>query len=135
MRDQEFASAKVSGPAIGLIVTSAIGLIALFLGLAFDLLLLTTGLGDDLPAQQGGIRKEQQIMGRMTWSLAMVLTNTIIFIGAIHMKRLKSCSIARLACILAVVPCCGPCFVLGIPFGIWGIVTLGDSHVRGAFDD
>ena len=31
------------------------------------------------------------------------------------------------------IPCCGPCLVLGIPFGIWALVLLNDSRIRPHF--
>jgi len=63
----------------------------------------------------------------------MVVANAVIMAGALQMKQLRNRGFAQCACVLALIPCLGPCFVLGIPFGIWGLVTLNDPQVRGAF--
>jgi hypothetical protein len=52
------------------------------------------------------------------------LMNLAIALGAISMIRLKSYRSAYTAAILSVIPICSPCFLLGIPFGIWAIVVL-----------
>ena len=37
------------------------------------------------------------------------------------------------ASILAVIPCLSPCFILGIPFGIWALVVINQADVKEAF--
>jgi len=37
------------------------------------------------------------------------------------------------AAIVACVPFCSPCVVLGIPFGIWALVVMAKPEVRAAF--
>jgi hypothetical protein len=53
--------------------------------------------------------------------------------GSIAMLRLRGYSNAMTAAVLAVIPICSPCFVLGIPFGIWAIVLLRRPEVRAMF--
>ena len=48
------------------------------------------------------------------------------------MKSVQSYGLALAACILAIVPihcCC----ILGVPFGIWGLVVLVREDVKAAF--
>ncbi len=61
------------------------------------------------------------------------LINLAVITGAIHMIRLKSYSSAMTAAILSVIPVCSPCFILGIPFGIWAIIVLRNPAVQAQF--
>jgi hypothetical protein len=61
------------------------------------------------------------------------LMNLAIALGAISMIRLQSYRSAFTAAILAVIPVCSPCFLLGIPFGIWALVLLSRPDVRQRF--
>jgi hypothetical protein len=56
----------------------------------------------------------------------------LVIIGAIAMLRMKSYSMAKAGSILAMMPCqC--CCAISLPFGIWGLMVLGDVDVRHAF--
>ena len=77
---------------------------------------------------------EMAVAVRILWSVLMLAANAVILAGAMRMKDLRNPGLARGACILALIPCLGPCFVLGIPFGIWGLVALADANVRAAFE-
>lgn len=123
---------KVKGPAISLIVVASICILCLVVALVFDVILLSTGLIDRL-RENGPMSRETQVYIRMVWSLVMVAANALIIFSAVQMLRLKSWPMAMTACVLAVIPCIGPCFVLGLPFGIWGLVVLNQPHVRRAF--
>ena len=124
---------KVVGPAIGLIVTASISILFLLMGQCFNIWLLASGTVDRFEDPQAiGMSKEGQIAVRMSWNLLMIITSAVIIYGSVKMIKLKSYGAAKTACILALIPCFGPCFVLGIPFGIWGLVVLNDIHVRKA---
>lgn len=49
------------------------------------------------------------------------------------MKSLENYGFAMAASIIALIPCMGPCCILGIPFGIWSLVVLSDPVVRSSF--
>ena len=126
--EQELGTSRLKGPAIGLIATSSIWILLLLLGLCFSVFLLVSGAADEM-IQPAGMSKRTQIMVRMVSNLAMQALNIAILWGGIQILRRKATrGQARLACILALIPCCGPCFVLGIPFGIWGLVALNDPE-------
>jgi hypothetical protein len=57
----------------------------------------------------------------------------IILVGAIMMLRLRGRGLAMTASVLSVIPCVSPCCVVGIPFGIWALVSLSQPDVREAF--
>ena len=126
--------AGVRGAAIGLIVVSIICLVTILLSVAFNAFLLLSGAerGVQHPTLEIG---EEVITGvRLLWGCIIVIYNTVILIAAIQMHGFKSYSFAKTGAILAVVPCFGPCYLLGIPFGIWGLIVLQDPDVQRAFE-
>lgn len=132
MHGEMHARSRVSGPATGLMVVAAIFLALLVVGTAFNIFLLTSGLAEQLE-QPGGMSKNEQIIIRMMLGVVLFAINSIILYGAWQMRNLQSLGMAKAACILAVIPCCGPCYICGIPFGIWGLVVLNDPQVQQAF--
>lgn len=71
--------------------------------------------------------------GRLAVSLPFLILNGLVFLGALKMKNLQSYGLAMTAAIISVIPCCGPCYCLGIPVGIWALVVLRKPEVRAAF--
>ena len=57
----------------------------------------------------------------------------LIFVAGLHMRTLRSYSFCVVGAILACVPCSGPCYLLGIPFGLWALIVLNRPDVRDAF--
>ena len=49
------------------------------------------------------------------------------------MLRLKIYNLAGGRLHVALVPAISPCCVLGVPFGIWGMIVLNDREVKRAF--
>ncbi len=65
--------------------------------------------------------------------VGLMLTGGIaILLGGIAMPKCKSHGLAVAAAIVAVIPI-HPAFWIGLPFGIWALVILNRSDVRGAF--
>jgi hypothetical protein len=56
-----------------------------------------------------------------------------MLLGAWNMKWLQGYALSVVAAILAVIPCTSPCYMLGLPFGIWALVVLNDPLVKAAF--
>jgi predicted Zn finger-like uncharacterized protein len=150
--DRERARQLVAGPAIALIVVSVLHLLAFTYGLVQTL----NAMGNPQAAraraeamlnQQGPPRDQEEKEARKMMAdfaeafagpLGLLLNGTffglgiLTLIGSISMLRLRSHGLAMTACILAVIPCISPCCLLGIPFGIWGLVSLGQPEVREA---
>jgi len=123
------AASRVSGPAIALIVTGAIGLPLSVLGM----------LGNLFGLAAGGMR-QPDIMPMMlpagiqaVASFIAIAISIVIIIGALKMKNLENYTFAMTASIMAMVPCISPCCWLGLPFGIWALVVLNDANVKAAF--
>jgi hypothetical protein len=128
-----FPADRVKGPAIAVIIAMALGILAALAGLVFNM------LGVALP-QPAEIADEQQ-----TWiaiqgtvgvisSIVGMIVAVVVIIGCVRMMKLQSYGFALTAMILAMIPCISPCCLLGLPFGIWGVVVLSDQHVKTAFD-
>jgi predicted PurR-regulated permease PerM len=73
----------------------------------------------------GGIGIVTSLIG-----LAMAV---VVFMGASKMKNLQSYGFAMAATVIAMIPCIGPCCILGLPIGIWALVILLKPEVKGAF--
>lgn len=128
------AASDVAGPAIALMVISGLGLVLGILGLAGDVFLLLSGAIEEMEIRNDGpTSKYTTIAVRFIWGVFLVAVAGFIFYGALQMKNLTNYTVARIAAILAVIPCVGPCCFLGIPFGIWALVVLANPNVRDAF--
>jgi hypothetical protein len=61
-----------------------------------------------------------------------ILLSGLMLFGAIRMMTLKSYGLAVVSNIFAMIPY-SPCCLLGVPFGIWGLVVLMKPEVKAAF--
>lgn len=153
--DPDRGRGAVTGPAIGLI---AVGGIALVLGLINLAQALSGGLNAQLDAQRDaqiaqidanpGIpadQKQQQkdmfvkiydaIKPLMLPGVGLnVLGAAVILLGGVQLLRLRGRGLGIASSVLAMIPCFSSCAcVLGIPIGIWALVTLGRADVKAAF--
>jgi predicted Zn finger-like uncharacterized protein len=125
--------AEVAGPAIALMVSAGLGIAANIGYLIFrliDLALVKQPIPTNQPGYQAGFACG--LVGVIGGSLLGILLCFITLAGAIKMKRLQNHGLATTACILAMIPC-NCCFLLGLPFGIWGLVVLNKPAVKEAF--
>ena len=124
---REEARSKLNAPGIGLIVTGVMSILyGLFNVGQFALFManMPPAPNDEFLFMQIGMQFGQALLN-------FVLGGLIIR-GAIKMRRLESYGLAMTACILGIVPCHG-CCILGMIFGIWGLVLLNDPDVKGSF--
>lgn len=138
------AGGKVTIPAIGLIITSILGIL---LNLA-DLTGLTTNLlqsffaglaqQSDNPQLNDAVAKMQNA-GHSPFVIAnavfQIIIEILIFVGGFKMLKLKSYHFAYAAAIMSVIPCITSCCVLplGLIFGIWAMVVLSKPEVKSQF--
>lgn len=128
------AKSAVAGPAIALMVISAVAVVLGVLGLMGDAFLLLSGAVEQLEEMNdSSVSKYTTITVRIIWGAALVLASAYVFYGALQMKQLTNYTAARTAAMISVVPCLGPCCFLGIPFGIWALVVLSKPEMRDAF--
>ncbi|MBN2476986.1 MAG: hypothetical protein JXB62_20430 [Pirellulales bacterium] len=128
--DQALAANRVSGPAIGLIVTGAIGMPLQIFAVIVNL--MSVGVG--AAARQPEFMPMMLPAGvNVVLNVVSIAIGVVVIFGGIKMKRLENYAFAMIASIIAMVPCFSPCCLLGLPFGIWALVVLADSQVKAAF--
>jgi hypothetical protein len=122
--DKESAGGRLFGPAIGLLSTA-------ILGILFGLLCLIAGPAMFGDAQNADEKSDAIIT--IVYGLVHLIASLLAIAGAIAMLRLKIYNLAVGGCVVALVPAISPCCVLGVPFGIWGMIVLNDREVKRAF--
>lgn len=115
-------------PAIGLYVTGGLALLSAFVNLAMSL-----AMGVDVPPQFNGPGREGYILGHYAGIVILTVVDLIILTGAVNLQKRGTYSMALTGCILASIPCCSPCIICGMPFGIWGLVLLFNEDVKRTF--
>jgi hypothetical protein len=124
---------RVETPAIALLVLGGLNLLS-SLGVALYVVVMgvTGGIaaseGQMAPAELVGQLTGAACSGVLTFAFAIV-----IILGALRMKKLESYGMAMGASVLAMLPCSSACCLIGLPIGIWCLVTLNDEEVKEAF--
>jgi sulfite exporter TauE/SafE len=123
---------QVSAPSIGLLITGIIG--AFFSGIA----LLSLGIGtslsslwmDEMPDKFSEIYEGAFAMGSSF--IGLVVAAFVIY-ASLKMKELTQWGLAVAASILVMIPCISPCCIIGLPIGIWCLLTLNRPEVKNVF--
>jgi hypothetical protein len=130
------AQSAVAGPAISLIV---VGGLALGLGLVSLILnILGVALISSMPDQPIAQQGSPQLTPTWRHGLGIfgaglgICWGSIVLLGAVWMKNLRSYAMAMTSCIVGMLPC-NICCLFGLPFGIWGIVVINQPDVKQAF--
>jgi hypothetical protein len=143
--------AKVTPPAIGLIVAGAINLVMSLWGIASSVLFLV-GVGPAIAAQEQQMEQMEQLredgidltrvfevinmfqgpFGILLGLIQLAAAGFIIF-GAIKMKSLQSYGLSLGAAVVAMIPMLSNCCCVSLPIGIWALVVLLDPHVKQSF--
>ena len=132
--DIEAVHSKVQGPAMGLLATAVLGFLAMLGNLAWSGFSAATtasnlsGADPDIIVSAIG-----SYVGGACFSCFALIIGGVILFGALKMKNLQSYNLALAASVLAAIPCLSPCCLIGLPVGIWSIVTLMDEDVKAAF--
>ena len=77
--------------------------------------------------------QDPEFIGRIVALMVIGSAHVAAFFIGVNMQRGERYWACRIVSISMCVPCLTPCVVLGIPFGIWGLITLGQTDVRQAF--
>jgi hypothetical protein len=125
---------KVQIPAIGLMVLGILGLLGSALG-------LLQGAIEPQSFIDAGMPEEDARRFAELWSGPLIIVMSLggMLIGAFvawagfQMLKLKSWTACVIANILVMAPW-SCCCVVGIPFGIWGLVVLFNADVKRAFE-
>ncbi len=126
---------KVSGPAIGLMITAGLGLA--MNGLSVVVHLLRSAPPPPPPGLPPNLEHVLEVMngpmGIVAGAFGLAMSGLVLF-GALQMQKLSSRGLAMTAAILALVPCFSPCCLVGLPIGIWALVVLLKPEVSSQFD-
>lgn len=128
------AKSKLMGPAIGMFVVSALLFLAAMFRVAHTGFMVYTFSA--MPAGPGAPPAAYSfgfVGAMLVYSLVLfALAGTTLY-GGIQLLRVRRWGWCLAACICAMIPNCECCFVIGIPFGVWGIVMLVQQDVKEAF--
>lgn len=148
---------QIRGPAVGLITVSglALGLAAVFLLYSVVQFGLKFLEADETPSvyvepnpreskkdrearklREAKRESEARFVSFSTIfiaSMSLVLINAVVLSGAIKMRNLQARRSATAAAAVAVIPVLSPLLVVGIPFGIWAMIKLGNPEIRRYF--
>ena len=119
------AQAMVKGPAIFMMVLSIVNIIYTPLNTIYQ---LTGGNTQEVPEELKMLVGGLGIAINGLW----FVTNIVILLGAIKMKKCQSYGLAMTASILCIL-CDWNCCCLGIGAGIWAIVVLSKPEVKAVF--
>jgi hypothetical protein len=129
------ARSAVMPPAIALMVLGGVyicislGMLGLrIFNLSHAMAIAPQGQGD--PAFAAGYKFG--VYGALVFEVVGVILGAVIILGAIQMKNVGNFGLAMTASILAMVPC-HYCCLVGIPLGIWSVITLNQEDVKSAF--
>lgn len=129
---REAALRKIAAPALSIAVVAGIDAALCALGLLGNLLGISA-----TPLVDGGGDERALWLVQGVWGAAWCLTGLglagFVLWAALRMRRLESYPLAFTACAISLVPCLSPCCILGVPFGIWGLIVMHDGGVRPHF--
>ncbi|MDW8310272.1 MAG: DUF4339 domain-containing protein [Verrucomicrobiales bacterium] len=124
---------RVRGPAIFLLVLAVLDLVS---NLAFiPLLPMLPKLEEAFPVLMKGLGPESRLFIQITvWSCALGAALALLrLIGALKMLKMRSYGFAMATAILTLLPWWNCCCLLNLAAGIWALVVLTMSEVKGAF--
>lgn len=129
------ASGKVTPVAICMISVASLSVLVFAASLLINIVMGSAFAARNQFGGPNQLDPETQWIANIIGGIVILVVNGITLIGSIQMLRLRSYGLAMTAAVLAVIPCCSPCYILGIPFGIWAIVVLAQPNVKLAFRD
>jgi hypothetical protein len=132
---------KLAGPAIGLIVVAALGLLGNFLAFA---VMRSVVRDDTKKAPPAGMTKDEKeawergrdaapLLDACLMGIPTLAVYGLALTGGIVMQQGRARGLAITGAILAMVPC-GPGFLLGLPIGIWALIVLFKPEVVREFE-
>lgn len=123
---------EVNAPALGLVGVSGMWCFFLAMMLAANLYMAASGTIRPSPAPELFSDTDYWV-AQIVLEFSMFVVSGIIFYSGLMMRQLQSYQLARIGAALAIIPCLGPFYVLGIPFGIWALLILNKPGVKEMF--
>jgi ABC-type proline/glycine betaine transport system permease subunit len=85
---------------------------------------------DEMPDKFSEIYEGAFAMGSSF--IGLVVAAFVIY-ASLKMKELTQWGLAVAASILVMIPCISPCCIIGLPIGIWCLLTLNRPEVKNVF--
>lgn len=127
------AAARVSGPAIFLILVGILDILVAFLMIGYTFTdFYAEAMAPLTSMPNSPYTPESMKIIQVVQSLLGVAIGGFVIFGGLQMKGLKSHGLAMAGAIAAMLPCAGCCW-LGIPAGIWALVVLSKPEVKAGF--
>lgn len=123
-------AAAVKSPALFLMVVGGLGVLAQLVGIVINILVAV-----GLFSFGGGSTGVNIFSGGLGIALNFlnIIFAAVILLGGMKMSKLKSYNLAMAASVLAMLPC-SVCCIIGLPAGIWALMTLMKPEVKSAFN-
>jgi len=119
---------RVSRPGMALMIMGSIASVFPAVNIVyFTYHLLTQGL-------DFGLKQYNPIIPAILVNVVFFMICLLFSIGGAKMAFLESYPLARVAALLACIPIITPFIIIGIPFGIWGLILLNDPRVKAAYE-
>lgn len=133
--DELVANAKreCAASGVGMIIIACWGFVFGLLGIA----LYAAIIGGAFPVgggPAGGGMPEWQMYFNMAVCVLQLFTSGFLLYGGLQMRQAKQYGLCMVALIISMVPYFSPCCILGLIFGIMGLVKLSDTRVKRGFD-
>lgn len=133
----EYVQSKVGPPGIALAV---VGMISIFLNLIFAVLTLLSSMNTIMGLLGGDADSSAwtSFVATTGWQVMLYIlsfgSSFFVAFAGMRLRNARSAGVVYLGSILAMIPCCfGYCCCIGLPVGIWAIVTMQDEQVKAAF--
>lgn len=137
--DPQRAASQLKVPAILILVLAGIGAVLSVAGLFIKGAILEAVLNAGIPFDPNIRTQLEQSraagigVSEIFQAVLGLGINVLVIVGALKMLRLQSWGLAMTAAILIMLPCSGCCCLLGLPVGIWALMTLNKPEIKGAF--
>jgi hypothetical protein len=63
-----------------------------------------------------------------------ILASAFILYAGTQMREAKQYAVSMIACIVVMIPLFSPCCILGLIFGIMGLIKLNEARVKQGFE-
>ena len=90
-------------------------------------------MGSQLADPEASSQDRVALTTYIMYMLIAALYSLVLITGAFSMIRTGSYAWAVVTCLLALDQFFTPCYVLGIPIGVWGLIVMRDPAVRSEF--
>ncbi len=128
-RDVAATKQKLIGPAIGILVASGMILLLALFNLAVGAF-MTYQVAASPRIFGPSIAIPGLYLVQFVWYVAK---GVIMLLGGLQLLKMRRFGWSMAGCIAAIAPSCDFCFLIGLPFGIWGLVVLLQPDVKRAF--